>query len=152
MTERELEGLSGGTGELGETRLLRPVGEEVVRMHGHAWLVRARAYVRIEAITDPAGAGLGASNWRGAYAGACGQASFAEDAAGGLWVVQVRGLAYPCAAGEGEHSGDVGAPSGLRRTQDILRTSSGALERDARARTYTLVTRRTRYVFREVEQ
>lgn len=128
--------VDGYQGYQGETELISPVGDDVVRMHGQVWRVRARALVAIEAITDPAGASLGAANWRSSYVGAFGRASFADMGEGGLWVAQVRDLAYP--DGEG----------GLRCTCDILRSSSGMLDRDDAAGAYTLVTKRTRYVFR----
>lgn len=121
----------------GETELFRPVGDDVVLMHGQVWRVREKGLVRIAEVTEPSGEPLGSTNWRRAYIGACGSASFADDAMGGeLSVVQVRCLVYP----EGD---------GLRATRDMLRTSSGILVEGNGS--YTLVTKRTRYVFARLD-
>ncbi len=122
----------------GETELFKPVEDDVVLMHGQVWRVREKGLVCIESLTDPSGTPLGSTNWRCAYVGAYGRATFADDAMGGdLWVAQVRCLVYR-------------EPGGLRATRDILRTSSGLIEEGDEG-TFTLVTRRTRYVFRLVE-
>ena len=127
-----------------ETSLFKPVDDDVVLMHGQVWRVREKGLVRIEELTDPQGAPLGTTNWRTAYVGSYGRATFAEDAMGsGLWVVQVRCLVYR-------------EPDGsLRATRDILRTSSGEIQEgwaDGAGRDVcTLVTRRTRYVFRRID-
>ena len=124
-----------------ETSLFKPVDDDVVLMHGQVWRVRERGLVRIDELTDPNGAPLGATNWRSTYVGSYGRATFAEDAMGsGLWVVQIRCLVYCDPDGS------------LRATRDILRTSSGELREDGvgEGGSCTLVTRRTRYVFRRV--
>ena len=123
--------------EAGETELFRPVGDDVVLMHGQVWRVRGKDLVRIEELTAPDGGALGSTNWRNDYVGAYGRATFADDAMGSdLSVVQVRCLVY-------EEEG------GLRPTRDILRTSSGVLQQEGDVA--VLVTRRTRYVFRRIE-
>ena len=121
------------------TELFSPVSDgDVVRMHGQMWKVRLRCPVRIEELTEPGGSNLAAANWRSGYVGVLGRATFADDVEGtGRAVVQVRGLAYPAA-------------DGLRATNDMLRTSSGVLAQEGDV--LTLTTRRTRYVFRIVDE
>ena len=123
--------------DCGETTLFKPVDDDVVLMHGQVWRVREKGVVKIEDLTDPDGSELGVSNWRNAYVGAYGRATFADDAMGGeLSVVQVRCLVY-CVDGA------------YNATRDILRTSSGLLvEEDG---VITLTTKRTRYVFSRVD-
>jgi len=123
--------------DCGETTLFKPVGDDVVLMHGQVWSVREKALVQIVELTDPEGVELGTSNWRSAYVGAYGRATFADDSTGGdLSVVQVRFLVYE-------------SPDGLEATRDILRTSSGYLtEEDGKL---VLTTKRTRYVFKRLE-
>lgn len=121
-----------------ETGLFRPVSDDVVLMHGQVWRVREKGLVQIVEIGDPSGAPLGSSNWRSAYVGAYGKATFADDAMGSdLSVAQVRCLVYAQEDG------------GFRATRDMLRTSSGILT--AADGGLVLVTKRTRYVFRRVE-
>lgn len=120
-----------------ETELFKPVDDDVVLMHGQVWRVREKGLVRIEELSNPDGGPLGSTNWRKDYVGSYGKAMFADDAMGGdLSVVQVRCLVYD--TGDG----------GLRASHDILRTSSGQLIEDGDL--ITLVTKRTRYVFRRV--
>lgn len=126
-------------GASGETEHFSPVGDDVVLMHGQVWRVREKGMVRIEELSEPGGSPLGATNWRRGYVGAYGLATFADDAMGSdLSVVQVRCLVY-C-----EEDGT------LRPTHDILRTSTGVLVEGKD--TYTLITKRTRYVFRRVDE